>query len=134
MIKVNDTNTVTRSQKCSKLTLQRPKQRQLVSLFLTLSLTFRYSSVFIVNLQHISHLVRCKKCQNTCFILEKREKSKFNRLQFEVFFLPSISLPEYKPPHPNIDPSNLSFVHLSVYIRPGRINRILRYTYFISCK
>ena len=98
MIKVNDRNTVTRSQKCSKLIIQRPKRGQLVSLFLTLSLTFRYSSAFIVNFQHISHLVRRKNCQNTYFILEKRDKSKFNRFQIDVFFLPSISLLEYKPP------------------------------------
>ena len=39
----------------------------------------------------MSRLARRKKCQNTCFLLEKRKKSKFNRLQIEVFVLPNIS-------------------------------------------
>ena len=79
------------------------------------------SGVFIVNSEHISHLARREKCQNTCFILEKRKKSKFNRLQIEVIllFLPNISPlpnPEYRP---------IKFV-LCLYIRPGCINGILR--------
>ena len=39
----------------------------------------------------ISDRTRREKCQNTCFILEKRKKSNFNRLQIEVPFLPNIS-------------------------------------------
>ena len=61
-----------------------------------------YSDVFIVNFEYISHLGQRAKYRNTCFILEKRKKSKFNRFQIEVFFLPNIAqhfLPVYKPTH-----------------------------------
>ena len=62
----------------------------------------------------------------------KRKKSKFNRLQIEVFFFPSISptahLCTLPPPPPyisplNVDPQNLSFI----CICSGLINRILWY-------
>ena len=49
---------------------------------------FTYSGVFIVNFEHISHLARREKCRNTCFVMEKRKKSEFNRFQMEVFFPP----------------------------------------------
>ena len=80
---------------------------------------FTYSGVFIVNFQHISHLARREKYQNPCFILKK--KIMFNKLQFEVFFLPNISprLPECRP---------IKYV-LCPYIRPGCINGILRYSF-----
>ena len=54
----------------------------------------------MVNFEHISHLAPREKCQNMCFILEKRKKSKFNRLQIEVLFLPNIRPTVYKPPPP----------------------------------
>ena len=55
-----------------------------VSLFLTSSLTLRI-------------LLSCMKwkCQNTCFIPERRKKKKFIRFPFEVFFLPNIS-PQFR--------------------------------------
>ena len=58
-----------------------------------------YSGVFIVDFEHISHLGRREIYQNTSSIPGKRKKTnKFNRLQIEVFSLPNISLPRYKPP------------------------------------
>ena len=56
-----------------------------------------YSGVFIVNFEHILHLARREKCQSACCIVEKRMKSKFNRLQIEMFFLPNISLSPSTP-------------------------------------
>ena len=46
MFKVNNRNTRTRCEICSKLTIKAPEQRQ-----------WRRSGVFIVNFEHISHLV-----------------------------------------------------------------------------
>ena len=46
MFKVNNKNTKTRCKICSKLTIKTPQQRQ-----------WRRSGVFIVNFEHISHLV-----------------------------------------------------------------------------
>ena len=98
---------------CSKLTMKRPGRRQWC-LYFWLIVNCTYSSVFIVNFEHNSYLDRREKCPNTCFMLEKRKKSKFNRLQIEVFFLPNISPPVYKPPTPPPSPleyrSNLYFV------------------------
>ena len=95
---------------CSQLTMKRPERTQRC-LFLSFIVNITYSGVFIVNSEHISHLERREKCRNTCFILEKRKKSKFNRLQIEVFFLPIITpLPYISPP--NIGPSNLSFARI----------------------
>ena len=55
--------------------------------------------------------------------LEKRKKSKnFNRLQIEVFFLPNIIPPVYKPIPQEYRP--IKFV-LCLYICPGSINGIL---------
>ena len=51
---------------------------------------------------------------------KKGKKRKFNRLQIEVPFLPSISLP---PPPPEY---RLIKFFLCPYIRPGRIDRILQ--------
>ena len=53
-----------------------------VSLFLTLSLTLR-------NFFHILHDVKNAKIRALHW--KKRKKSKFNRLQIEVFFLSNIS-------------------------------------------
>ena len=40
----------------------------------------RRERVFIVNFEHISHLARHERCQNTRFLLGKRKKSnKLNR-------------------------------------------------------
>ena len=99
---------------------------------------FTYSVIFIVNFEHISRLAQREKCRNTCFILEKRKKSKFNRFQIEVYFLPNISpLPQLPTPAPvynppplpaNISPSNFYFVQ----IRAGLINEILQCMY-MSC-
>ena len=46
LLKVNNRNTRTRCEICSKLTIKTPKRRQ-----------WRRSGVFIVNFEHISHLV-----------------------------------------------------------------------------
>ena len=46
LLKVNNRNTRTRSEICSKLTIKTPERRQ-----------WRRSGVFIVNFEHISHLV-----------------------------------------------------------------------------
>ena len=46
MFKVNDRNTRTRCEICSKLTIKTPERRH-----------WRHSGVFIVNFEHISHLV-----------------------------------------------------------------------------
>ena len=46
MFKVNNRNTRTRCEICSKLTIKTPERRQ-----------WRRSGVFIVNFEHISHLV-----------------------------------------------------------------------------
>ena len=56
-----------------KVNSKEARTTSMVSLFLTSSLT--YSGVFIVNFEHISHLARGEKWQNTCFILEKRKES-----------------------------------------------------------
>ena len=55
--------------------------------------SFTYSGVFFLNFEHISHLARREKFRNTCFIVQKVKKSKLNRLQIEVLFLPNISPP-----------------------------------------
>ena len=47
MFKVNNKNTKTRCEICSKLTIKTPERRHC-----------RRSGVFIVNFDHISHLVR----------------------------------------------------------------------------
>ena len=86
---------------------------------------FKYSGVFTVNFEHISHLARRGKCQNMCFILEKRKKSLTDcKVKCFVFFLPNISKPH--PPSPEYRP--IKFI-LCPYIRPGRINEILRYLF-----
>ena len=76
---------------------------------------FKYSGVFTVNFEHISHLARREKCQNNVPYTGKK-KEKFNRLQSEVFcvFLPEYELPPIplSPPPPNIGPSNLFFVRI----------------------
>ena len=46
MLKINNRNTRTRCEICSKLTIRKPEQRQ-----------WCHSGVFIVNLEHIPHLV-----------------------------------------------------------------------------
>ena len=46
LFKVNNRKTSTRREICSKLTIKTPERRQ-----------WRRSSVFIVNFEHISHLV-----------------------------------------------------------------------------
>ena len=46
MLKVNNRNTRTRCEICSKLIMKPPERRQ-----------WRHSGVFIVNFEHISHLV-----------------------------------------------------------------------------
>ena len=46
MFKVNNRNTRTRYEICSKLTIKIPARRQ-----------WRHSGIFIVNFEHISHLV-----------------------------------------------------------------------------
>ena len=46
LLKVNNRNTRTRCEICSKLTIKTPERRQ-----------WRRSGVFIVNFEHISHLV-----------------------------------------------------------------------------
>ena len=46
LLKVNNRNTSTRCEICSKLTINTPERRQ-----------WRRSGVFIVNFEHISHLV-----------------------------------------------------------------------------
>ena len=46
LLKVNNRNTRTRCEICSKLTINTPERRQ-----------WRRSGVFIVNFEHISHLV-----------------------------------------------------------------------------
>ena len=46
MLKVNNRNTGTTCEICSKLTIKTPKQRH-----------WRCSGVFIVNFEHISHLI-----------------------------------------------------------------------------
>ena len=66
-----------------------------MSLFLTLSLTLHIlvSLLLPLNIFHILHDV---KHAETCALYRKKErKSKFNRLQIEMFFLTNIS----PPPH-----------------------------------
>ena len=46
LLKVNNRNTKTRCEICSKLTIKTPERRK-----------WRRSGVFVVNLEHISHLV-----------------------------------------------------------------------------
>ena len=46
LLKVNNRNTRTRCEKCSKLTIQTPERRQ-----------WRRSGVYIVKFEHFSHLV-----------------------------------------------------------------------------
>ena len=46
LLKVNNRNTRKRCETCSKLTIKRPEQRR-----------WRRSTVFIVNFEHISHLL-----------------------------------------------------------------------------
>ena len=48
---------------------------------------------------------------NLFYIYTGKKSNKFNRLQIEVFFVPNISPPVYKP-SPNRGPSNLSFVRI----------------------
>ena len=81
-----------------------------VSLFLTLLLTLRIlvSLLLTLNIFHILHDV--KNAEIRALYWKKRKKSKFNRLQIEVFFLPNISPPYISPL--NIGPSNLSFVRI----------------------
>ena len=49
LLKVNNRNTRTRREICSKLTIKTPERR-----------SWRRSGVFIVNFEHISHLVLVK--------------------------------------------------------------------------
>ena len=83
------------------------------------------SLLLTLNIFHIMHDVNC---QNTCFSVEKRKKSKFNRLQIKVFFLPNIPPPVYKSP-PNIGPSNLPFARLYAQSVLKGFYRILFRTY-----
>ena len=96
-----------------------------VSLFLSLSLTLLI--LVIVNFEPFSHLVRREKCRNTCFIPEKRRKTKFNRLQIELFFLLNIRIKNISPPYISPPEQRLTKFVLCPYIHPGRINGILRY-------
>ena len=59
-------------------------------------------------------------------IWKTRKKSKdFNRFQIEVFFLPNIRPPVYKPSPSPPEYRPIKFV-LCPYMHPGRINEILR--------
>ena len=65
--------------------------------------------------------------------LEKREKSnKFNRFQIEVFFLPNIGPLVSKSPLPT-EYRPIKFA-LCMYMRPGHINGILRYCFYMKTK
>ena len=58
---------------CSKL-IKRPERRQRY-LYFNFWTSFTYSGVFIVNFEHISHLVRHEKCRNNVLYTgEKKEK------------------------------------------------------------
>ena len=79
----------------------------------------------------IFHILRdVKNAVIRALYWKERKKSKFNRLQIEVLFLPSIRSPVYKPPlPPSPHPRQyrpIKFV-LSPYMRPGRIDEILRW-------
>ena len=80
------------------------------SLFLTLSLTvpILLSLLLFLNIFHILHDVKYTEIR----ALYWKKKSKFNRLQIKMFFLPNIIRP---PPYvipSNIGQSNLSFVRI----------------------
>ena len=65
----------------------------MVPLFFNSIVYFIYSGVLIVNFENISYLAQGEKHWNMCFIHQKTKKSKFNRLQIEVFFLSNIIPP-----------------------------------------
>ena len=96
----------------------------MVSLISTLLLTLGIlvSLLLTLNIFHILHHV--KNAEKRALYSKKGKKSKFNRLQFEVFFLSNISPPF--PATPKYRP--IKFV-LCPYIRPGDINGILWYIY-----
>ena len=81
-----------------------------VSLFLTLSLTLRIlmSLLLTLNVFYIFHDL--ENVEKRALYWKKGKKRKFNRLQIEVPFLPSISLPP--PPPPNIGSLSFSFVRI----------------------
>ena len=85
---------------CSKLTTKRPEDVKGFFIF-NFIVNSTYSGVFNVNFEHISHLTRREKCQNTCLYWKKESK---------------VSLADFKL-------KCFSFVH--IYIHPGRINGIL---------
>ena len=62
---------------------------------------------------------------------ERKKTNKFNRLQIEVLFLPNISPPVYINLPPPTEYRPIKFV-LCPYIRPGRINGILRLLIFLQ--
>ena len=64
-----------------------------VSLFLILSLTLRILVSLLLTLIVFHILQDVKNAVIRALYWKKRKKSKFNRLQIEVFFLPNISLP-----------------------------------------
>ena len=59
---------------CSKLTKRGQNDANDVFIF-NFIINFTYFGVFIVNFEHISHMARCEKCRNSCFILEKEKVS-----------------------------------------------------------
>ena len=80
----------------------------MVSLISTLLLTLGIlvSLLLTLNIFHILHHV--KNAEKRALYSKKGKKSKFNRLQFEVFFLSNISPPF--PATPKYSQPNLSFV------------------------
>ena len=70
----------------------------MVSLFLSLLLTLHIllSLLLTLNIFHILHNMKNAEIRALCW--KKRNKSKFNRLQIEVFFLPNINLLYISPP------------------------------------
>ena len=58
----------------------------------------------------------------------------FNRLQIEVFFLPNLIPPYISLPPPLPREYRLIKFVLCRYVRPGRINGILRYYWLFGLK
>ena len=79
-----------------------------VSLFLILSLTLRILVSLLLTLIVFHILQDVKNAVIRALYWKKRKKSKFNRLQIEVFFLLNISPPHISPL--NIASANLPFV------------------------
>ena len=81
LIKVNNRNTITRNELCSKLTIKRPERRQ----GCLVNLTYCLRTPFIVNFEHISHLARRENAEIRALYWKEERKVSLTHCKLKYF-------------------------------------------------